>query len=528
MTTPRVSDLRRALPALAALALVALALAGCGGSSKASAVAGAAGTDGRAAQAYPASTVAFADANSDEQSDAWKRLLALGARFPSWPKLVTQFNKSANEATDGGPTLAQVRSWLGSEVAVGVLNVPPAGTDPDVLGFAEVADRNGLAGALKKEKDIKAAGTHGGFDLFQNTKGTAIVGVSDDTALVANSQAIVTAAIDRLASSSDRLADSADFKDTLATLPSDNIVVGYAPGSTLQKLVTLSQTSGPEATRGTVPQAQLDQITSKLAGIRSLGFSLDATDKGLRLRGTSLLNGSDSSLPEPFSPDLLSRVPANSWFAASFGNLDANIKQAAGQALKTNPQAEKQVSQVEALLGIKLDDLYGLLSGDQALFAGPGAPLSAGLILHPADAVKGATTLRALTKLLTWQGIELTDTADGQQAAIQGFVVRWRAVDDVIGIGSDASVGDTAKDSIVDSDKYKRVLEEDGVDAGSKTLGLAYVDVPSLVNLAAAFGSFNSPGDKETVDNLRHIGGVLFWTGRDGDTVTSDVFVEST
>ena len=221
-------------------------------------------------------------------------------------------------------------------------------------------------------------------------------------------------------------------------------------------------------------------------------------------------------------------MPANSWFAATFGNLDKTIKQAADQALKTNPSAQKQVSQVEALLGIKLDDLYALLSGDQAIFAGPGSPVSAGLILHPADAKAGATTLRALTKLLTTQGIKFTDTADGQQAAIQGFVVRWRAVDDVIGIGTDQAVGDVAKDSIVDSDKYKRVLAEDGVDGGSKTLGLAYIDVPSLVNLASAFGSFNSASDKETVDNLRHIGGVLFWTGRDGDTVTSDLFVEST
>jgi hypothetical protein len=111
---------------------------------------------------------------------------------------------------------------------------------------------------------------------------------------------------------------------------------------------------------------------------------------------------------------------------------------------------------------------------------------------------------------------------------VKGFVVRWRAVDDVIGIGTDQAVGDVAKDSISDSDKYKRVLAEDGVDGSSKTLGLAYVDVPSLVNLATAFGAFNSANGKETVDNLRHIGGVLFWTGRDGDTVTSDLFVEST
>ena len=54
--------------------------------------------------------------------------------------------------------------------------------------------------------------------------------VSDTTALVANSQATVSAAIQRLAGSGDRLSDTPDFQDTLATLPSDNIVVGYAPG----------------------------------------------------------------------------------------------------------------------------------------------------------------------------------------------------------------------------------------------------------------------------------------------------------
>ena len=110
------------------------------------------------------------------------------------------------------------------------------------------------------------------------------------------------------------------------------------------------------------------------------------------------------------------------------------------------------------------------------------------MILHPADVPRGAATLRALTKLLTQQGIKFEDTADGQSAAIQGFAARWRTVDDVIGIGTDPSVGDAAKDSIVDSDKFKRVLAEDGVDADAKTLGLAYVDVPSLINLASAFG----------------------------------------
>src|ERR1700712_4699013 len=205
MTPPRHTVLRRLLPGCAALALVGLVLAGCGSSSKAGGAAGAAGTDGRAAQAFPATTAAFVDANIDEQSDAWKRLLALGARFPSFPKLVADFDKSANEATDAGPTLSQIRTWLGSEVAVGVLDVPADGNDPDVLGFAEVTDQKSLEAQLKKDKDTTGLAKHGDFDLFKSGgNGGVIAAISGDTALIGSTQAIVTAAIDRLGGTGDK------------------------------------------------------------------------------------------------------------------------------------------------------------------------------------------------------------------------------------------------------------------------------------------------------------------------------------
>lgn len=525
----RIPFLRRALSAFAVLALAGLVLAGCGSSDKAAAVAGAAGTDGRSAQAFPASTVAFLDANIDESSTAWKQLLTLARRFPSWPKAAGQIEKQMNEQSgDGGPTIAQVRSWLGSEAAVGVLDVPADGSDPTILVFAEVRDRAQLEAAFKKDKDARDLGKHGDYDLFES-KDKSIIGISADTLLLSGSRAPVEAAIDRLGGTGDKLSDVAAFQDTLASLSTDNILVAYAPGSVLPKLVALGRRNDPTDQTKNVSQGQFDQIIQKLGNVRSLGFSLGATDKGLRIRGTTLLEDGAGDLPAAYTPELLGRVPANSWFAASFGDLGKSAKSAADQALSSNPDAQKQVDQVEAVLGIKLDDVYALISGEHALYAGPGAPVSAGLILHPPDPERGATTLRALTKLLTQQGIKFEDTADGQSAAIQGFAARWRTVDDVIGIGTDTAVGNAVKDSIVDSDKFKNVLAEDGVASDAKTLGLAYIDVPSLVNLANAFGNFeNDPANKEAFDNLKHIGGVLFWTGADGDTVTSDLFIEST
>ena len=107
--------------------------------------------------------------------------------------------------------------------------------------------------------------------------------------------------------------------------------------------------------------------------------------------------------------------------------------------------------------------------------------------------------------------------------------MRWRAVDDVIGIGTDEAVGDVTKDSIVDSDKFKRVLAEDGVDSGSKTLGLRRTSTCRASSTSPApSAASTAPTDDEALDNLKHVGGVLLWAGRDGDTVISDLFVEST
>ena len=223
----------------------------------------------------------------------------------------------------------------------------------------------------------------------------------------------------------------------MATLPSDNIVVGYAPGSSLQKLVTLSQRRGPEATRAQLPEAQLDQISSKLAGIRSLGFALNPTDKGLRLRPDDAPERQDSSLPaavhagpaQPCAGELVVRgLVRQSRHDHQAGGRPGPDDQRRGTEAG---RAGRSRARHQARRPLRA------ASGDQALYAGPGSPLSAGVILHPRTTTAGAATLRALTKLSAGRGIKLTDTADGQQAAIRGFVVRWRAVDDVLGIGTD-------------------------------------------------------------------------------------------
>ena len=78
---------------------------------------------------------------------AWKQLLALGARFPSWPKLVAEIDKAANDATDDGPTLAQLRSLARLRSSRSACSTcRPTAPIRRCSGFAEVRDKRAARG----------------------------------------------------------------------------------------------------------------------------------------------------------------------------------------------------------------------------------------------------------------------------------------------------------------------------------------------------------------------------------------------
>ncbi len=244
-----------------------------------------------------------------------------------------------------------------------MLDVPTGGADPSVLGFAEVSDRGSLEAELKKSKDTVAAGTHGGFDVF---KQSGRLGRRRDLrrhALIGNSEAVVDAAIDRLAGTGDKLSDSSDFKDTLASLPSDNIVVGYAPGdaccSSSSPWGSRRALRSPQGVQGT----QLARSPRRSSSIRGLGLSLDATDNGLRMRSTRC-----------------STARIRTWASRTRRRCSATCPRARGSrrpsaasaaARPPRPRSRSrpipprslQSRRLELGLGIKLDDLYALLLG---------------------------------------------------------------------------------------------------------------------------------------------------------------------
>ena len=484
----------------------------------------------------PAGTLAFGDANIDVSSAGWKRALALGAKFPGFGKLVLQFDKSLNERTGKGPTAAEVRSALGGEVAIGVTALKTAASgsnDPVLLAYAEVKDPVRLKSLITGAKGVTPLPDRGGFSVFsQKDEGasTSLIAISGSTALFSNERSTLEGAIDRSAGGDDRFADSPEFKNAMKTLPEENILVGYVSTSLLK---TLSQSETVRLDpQNPLAKDQIDRARAAYQAVRGVAYSVDATTGGFRLRSSVRIDeaklaslGAAAKQFESFEPTLLSRIPSTAYFAASFQNLGPTFKAAYGSML-AQPLVQKQVAGVEAQFGVKLDDLVALTSGEHALFVGPGLPATGGLLLKPADAAKGADTLRAITKLLAARGVAVHDTADGQDATLGTFSGRWRKVDGVLAIGTDASVGDAVKDPLFESEAVKKLLADAGLDPGAQTAGALYLDVPKVVDMATSLGALSSSSiDQESIDNLRHLGGIVAWTARDGDLAVSDVFI---
>ncbi len=240
--------------AFATLAVCGLVAAGCGGSSGGGGSAGAAGTDGLGAQAAPATSIAFFDVNIDQQSASWKQMLALGARFPSWPKLVTQFTTSIDKTdSDGTSFKTDIEPWLGGEASVAVTGVTVGGASGSgsvqYVVFVQSRDDAKLEAAITKGGDtVKGAG-YNGYDTFTSKDGATFAAVHDGGLLISNSQTALDSAVDVRSGKGDSLADSASYKDALAKLPSDNLGVGYVDGTQLSDARAARHLAGPPERR---------------------------------------------------------------------------------------------------------------------------------------------------------------------------------------------------------------------------------------------------------------------------------------
>ena len=368
--------------AFAALAAFGLIAAGCGGSSS-SGSAGAAGTDGLGAQAAPASSIAFFDVNIDRGSAGWKQLLALGARFPSWPKLITQLNTSLNSVGSNGSSFNRdIEPWLGGEASVAVTGVTVGGTSgggsAQFVVYVQSTDDGKLETALTSGGEAVKGTAYSGYDTFTSKDGKTFAAVHDGALLVSNSETTLHQAIDVRGGTGDQLANATSYKDALAALPKDNSAIGYVDGAqlaTLGQLATSQASSRGVQAGGVSPQA-LNSFSSQLKGVRALAFAATPEDLGLRFRFAELLaKDAPATLTDvkEFTPTLESSVSGDSYVYLGFQDLGPMLKQALTSLGTSQAQLTQTFSALQTQTGISFDDdLVPLLSGEHAITVGPG------------------------------------------------------------------------------------------------------------------------------------------------------------
>jgi uncharacterized protein DUF3352 len=288
----------------AALVCLVVVVAGCGGSGSTGATADPPlGTD--AAQLVPPDALAFASIDTDQSSQQWRQLDALGARRQVMQKL------NAALAQHGLSYDADVKPAVGKELDVAVLKSSDSGT-PEVVAFAKPDDESKLQALASKFDQGNEHYT------VQKIGGWSVVADSADT----------FAAV-RSAQTGRSLGDTSAFASAQSQLAGDAVVRVFAASGAFAALA-----KQPAAAGATSPAWTAAKVTTGSDTIRASAVA------------------AGNVLPASAASKLLGDVPSGAALAVAF-----NGSGALAQALRG----------VKAT-GLPLQQLAPLLTGPGVLY----------------------------------------------------------------------------------------------------------------------------------------------------------------
>ncbi|HET6848551.1 MAG TPA: DUF3352 domain-containing protein [Gaiellales bacterium] len=502
------------------LLAVVLPAAACGNAQSGS------GSAATAAGAVPADALFYADVNLDRESPAWKQFAAVGQRFPGWQRFVDQIvagmnrggSSTQNVSLDMGPTSSfkdDIEPWLGGTAGFAVTSVDAGAGKVHWIGFVASRDDAKAEAALAKSGSTKD-GTYKGYTLYRSTDGSGEAAVGDHAVLVGDETGTVRDSIDLRGGGGDALTGNTDFTAAMAKLPHDSLLRGWA---NTQKLSELAGFASLGSLGASTSSAQVQQLATALGQLDDLTFAGWATNAGYHLTlRTTVKDGANPSLfaPQAAPSPLAPLVPADAFaFLAihGYGQQLQRMLAGGGTAL--------QLRQFQRQTGLSFQhDLIPLLSGDALLYAAPGVPVRAALLLKPADPAAAAATMHRLSLLVARSspGTRVSPLPGGTGESItlaNGLTVTWRRTPDgMIALGNDAAAGAAPAAPLAASSAYRGLLQRAGAPSGAAVS--LYFDMGGLLKLLPIAGNAN----------LRHLGGILAWSSHDGNDYSSDLFVE--
>lgn len=492
----------RARPlALGSFAALVLLAAGCGGGGGG----GGKGSVPNGASAAPASAPVFVSLNTDVTSDQWKRTQALLARFPGATKLLQRLTTQ----TGGLDLFKDILPALGPEVDVVVLDLKNGSSD--VVALAQPKDKAKFDALIQKA----------------NSSGSKLVTrQSGDWTVISDSSAKIDAY--EQAASGAKLSDSKPFKDAIDRVPGDALARVYVAGAPVTGALEKSlEQSG--AARG---------VTQDFGTLDSAVISAKAEEKGIRIDGD--VAAKLVAPPDEYSAGLTSELPSGALVYVSFSRLDRQVRQILKAVGEARPSFNQQLSQVESLLGISLEnDVLPVVSGEGAIAiypsSGQGLP-AIELVLKESDEAKARKLLDRVgaiaglgggltVKKVQVSGIEVNEL---NLPVLGGLSIYYGVFDGKLVVTNSQAAISALRSSgqkLADDPVFKRAAGEAGMPG--KTVGFAYVNLasglPSLFGIAGARGQNIAP---TVIENTKPLQAALVYATRSGDHYPLGGFLE--
>lgn len=241
--------------------------------------------------------------------------------------------------------------------------------------------------------------------------GAAYATVDDFVVLTAGGLESMQAVIDGRDGAS--LAENETYKDVIAKLPSDQIVYSYVDMAAFMDAVL--EVAGPEM--GAIPALPGELLDPKqLKAVKGVGFSVGLEPNGLRVDLAAVYDkdalpailGESQANPNKAAE----RVPASTLFFLSANGLD-NAVQMGLDAIKASAtemgDLDEQMQMITAMLGVSVEELIEMLSGEFAIAIGhdpagiggdPSIPVGASVLIEAKDASKFQKLLNSFSTLL--------------------------------------------------------------------------------------------------------------------------------
>lgn len=293
-----------------------------------------------------------------------------------------------------------------------------------------------------KKSTVFEKSEQGGVTLYTHTgsniKDTIVIARNGNFVYLANTEDAITASAKL--KSGDSLSGAQVYKDSIAALPADRIASAYIGADIYQKYI--------ESMGSTLPSSTT--LASSLAGLEGLGLSLSAKDVGLQM---DMAIAYDKDKLSQFQKDNLAIKYKNPTVDKllpddTFLYLGMNSTQNFGKYLqKDSPAYTKDVQEsldlLEKQYGVSLQKLFGLLSGEFAIAAGPATDG----MLPEVGKIKAGVTILASTSdesgfdswfkdLLAGLSKNMKLTADTKDVTIGNYALRSLTIPQGLGYES--------------------------------------------------------------------------------------------